>query len=1140
MNDYFSKWTFQLLLLFGMVLNASAQMQCVTDVMLIGGSKSEANSLKDTYTSQGWTVIDKDLNDDCGSKTAYIYLLYKTGGTSDAITDFYLRVTDKSDHPETLTYNGRTYYQALGGGTDVFNNSGCDLNHKAGGKYIYLYYTKDVFPDSRTVADIYFNTVKDGAVGVNGGSEGCDLNKGAGGDDIFMHVICNLPPIETAYLADDGTTPTVMATPISSINSIWGTANTETWYTLQGEVNINSRITTRGTVNLILANNTKLNANKGINVPSGSTLHIWAQSEDQSKMGVLNADASSQTGCAGIGGNKGSVAGKIHIHGGYVSGTGCIDEHGGAGIGGGFTSNYEGVTISGGIVVGFSLYGAGIGGGACALCNDIVITNGLVTGGSCFGAGIGSGYNGALYVLGQYSNYPREGSMKTITISGGFVQATSAYGAGLGGGAAAETGYGLLGNLHITGGKVSAFICTTGGSKGSHRSQAIGHGDLENTPDAYKEWFVGETTLYDNAKVMADDVFLSADNRTKVMRRYSEGNHFNKVEISPCDHDGATYTNNGDGTHTINCTYCLGGTEPHDSYVFLGGSYVCNKCYAEKEDEVEVCDIALFTYDGSVWKGLNYPVTKGGEYTLPSRNDITNLEFVGWGEVASLPSSLNPLMDSDETVLYPGTKVTMDADKMFAARYRPTSLTLAGNASNEHILANNFNCTRTITLADRTLRKDGTWNTLCLPFNVKDRYDGDNITFSGTPLQGAVVKKLESAVFANGKLTLVFSSDQATIEAGMPYIVKWARPDDYVAYDGSNAGTCSDVVNPVFSDVTITSLMPSTVSCEAASIIGIYNPYNISGEDNTILYLGTDNKLYYPDDAMTIGSMGAYLLLANGITATEGGLSNLTIPDLELSSVSLTLAVESRNTLEVTSGSGSYSVVSSNDAVATAMIDNSIITVTGISDGQAVVTVTDAKSGKTATIQVDVAYHCPDERHPHMVDLGLPSGTKWACCNVGANTPEAYGNYYAWGETNEKWDFSESTYQYFKNGSYVNIGDDIAGTRYDVARVKWGGSWMMPTLDQFNELCSCTSRWTTFNGVKGRRITGPNGRSIFLPASGYFTEFPNFPGYYGHYWSSALSTMDSGYAQDFIFSSSGASLWDDCRYEGRTVRPVSK
>ena len=109
---------------------------------------------------------------------------------------------------------------------------------------------------------------------------------------------------------------------------------------------------------------------------------------------------------------------------------------------------------------------------------------------------------------------------------------------------------------------------------------------------------------------------------------------------------------------------------------------------------------------------------------------------------------------------------------------------------------------------------------------------------------------------------------------------------------------------------------------------------------------------------------------------------------------------------------------------------------------------------------------CPDNHHPHAIDLGLPSGTKWACCNVGATAPEDYGGYYAWGETSEKSDYDDG-YAYWQDkngdgwmdsGECTNIGSDIAGTQYDVAYIRMGSSWRMPNAEQINELINnCTS-----------------------------------------------------------------------------------
>ncbi|MBR3092624.1 MAG: DUF4114 domain-containing protein [Bacteroidaceae bacterium] len=178
------------------------------------------------------------------------------------------------------------------------------------------------------------------------------------------------------------------------------------------------------------------------------------------------------------------------------------------------------------------------------------------------------------------------------------------------------------------------------------------------------------------------------------------------------------------------------------------------------------------------------------------------------------------------------------------------------------------------------------------------------------------------------------------------------------------------------------------------------------------------------------------------------------------------------------------------------------------------------------------------------VDLGLPSGTKWANMNVGAESPEDYGGYYAWGETEEKDWYDWSTYIHCDGsaGTCHDLGDDIAGTEYDVAHVKWGGDWQMPTLDQLKELLdNTTSTWTTQNGVNGRLFTGTNGNSIFLPASGYRRD--NYLGhwYNGYYWSSTRLPWYSDRAYELFFSSLYAD-WDDYgdRFYGQSVRPVHR
>ncbi len=170
------------------------------------------------------------------------------------------------------------------------------------------------------------------------------------------------------------------------------------------------------------------------------------------------------------------------------------------------------------------------------------------------------------------------------------------------------------------------------------------------------------------------------------------------------------------------------------------------------------------------------------------------------------------------------------------------------------------------------------------------------------------------------------------------------------------------------------------------------------------------------------------------------------------------------------------------------------------------------------------------------VDLGL--SVKWATCNVGADSPTDYGDYFAWGETSPK---SEDNTD---NSVTYNVGmSDISGNAdYDAARANWGGTWRMPTSDEVDELINdCTTEWTTLSGVNGYKVTGPNGNSIFLPAAGWrgATSLRD-TGEDGSYWSSTLDKSGTGGAYGLDF---GDGYFDGCWYyrvNGQSVRPVSE
>lgn len=171
------------------------------------------------------------------------------------------------------------------------------------------------------------------------------------------------------------------------------------------------------------------------------------------------------------------------------------------------------------------------------------------------------------------------------------------------------------------------------------------------------------------------------------------------------------------------------------------------------------------------------------------------------------------------------------------------------------------------------------------------------------------------------------------------------------------------------------------------------------------------------------------------------------------------------------------------------------------------------------------------------IDLGL--SVKWAERNVGANKPEDYGSYYAWGETEEKEIYSEDTYLYFKNGSYEHIGSDISGTKYDVAYVKWGNGWRMPTMDEVHELCvECSFELATINDIVGVKVTGPNKNSIFLPSAGgrYGSELKYSVGS-GWYWFGALVEGGNG-SLAYLLANETMSYYEAERWIGLPIRPV--
>ena len=651
------------------------------------------------------------------------------------------------------------------------------------------------------------------------------------------------------------------------------------WYVVTGNSTYKALVVLGTDVKLIIPDGITLTTSH-VKLESGKKLTIYGQGGDTGMLTAINEEFSN---AAGIGGGEEASAGTLIIHGGIINATG---EDNAAGIGGGSNRGFAPEAINGGLTIyGGSVtakggkYGAGIGSGdECpSFAGYINIYGGIITAKGGFeGAGIGGGDygNGAiLYIYG--------GTIDAKTryhVGDGDTSLSDGYASGIGGGR-----FGNAVHTYIYGGSVTADSgisgAAIGGGNGSNHSGKGNGGNIEIHG--------GTITATKHGSGAAIGCGNSGESATIVITGGTV-NATTESSFSACIGGG------GDDNPTLNITISGGTITANGGYQSIGAG--CRTIGGE------------YDYQGTL------TITGGKIYATG-----TNRAF-GGENVASLMTLYDGAMvkagnTADEAVLFSaGERVAACVYRKYAAiepcTHSGSAFTIddglthhtscqycqvgAAGQAESHVFAEDGKCLcglyslkddadngevisalaadqnpHPVTLTGRTLWKDGAWNTLCLPFALGDSDTDDNLTFTGTPLEGATVKTLESTDFAGGTLTLNFSTNNLTaIEAGTPYIVKWNKPDTYVAYDGTNAATSSDLVNPVFRGVTIAGT-PSAVETNELAFRGIFSPFAISGEDRSLLYLGADNKLYYPNAAMTIGAFRAYFELAEGITAGD-------------------------------------------------------------------------------------------------------------------------------------------------------------------------------------------------------------------------------------------------------------------------------
>ena len=610
---------------------------------------------------------------------------------------------------------------------------------------------------------------------------------------------------------------------------------------------------------------------------------------------------------AGIGGGKkAGIGDKVAVFGGVVKAlVYSHDDSLGAAIGGGYKHNQDGpVTIYGGKVTAISGYGsmsgAGIGGGALANGGKVTIWGGEVLAlGGVYSPAIGGGY---------------KGSGGDVHILGGTVEARGGEGCS----AIGSYGDNALGtvefadNMRVTGGSAEwekdVYTVTP------NIERVFTSGDREAACQ-WRNWVKVEACDHKTptkGSDKTDPITYSIDDEiyhTKHCRYCNttwEEAHNNGAECV-CGkisfyrftvHHPDTEKDKYDESSTIAIAlgmdfYLPGCKNVPDGYTFKGwemnpenvGSWAAVRGGDPGTDtnmpagtsvkthlgqDKEVHFYARFLYDFTptwTWNddGPSASVTLShkdlNDVTLSS-TDATPKVTIESADLMETVTIVNNDETTSEQEVKIGTRYTATCtyelngyEYTFTDTYDildvpvTVDISLQDNADNSETISEKYNCPVNATLAGRTLYKDGSWNTLCLPFDL---------VLEGSPLAGATVKTLESSDYdiLTGELTLNFTTGSLTaLSAGTPYLVKWES--------GEN------LVNPVFSGVTVSTIGGGHADTHYVDFVGSFSPVSLTANDKTVLYLGADNKLYYPSQNRTMGSCRAVFRLHNGLAVGD-------------------------------------------------------------------------------------------------------------------------------------------------------------------------------------------------------------------------------------------------------------------------------
>ena len=443
-----------------------------------------------------------------------------------------------------------------------------------------------------------------------------------------------------------------------------------------------------------------------------------------------------------------------------------------------------------------------------------------------------------------------------------------------------------------------------------------------------------------------------------------------------------------------------------------------------------------------------------------------------------------------------------------------------------------------------TLNADGTTTGYSGATTYKFRPQLGTLLFfdaSGKPVKKIVVDEVEQGRYllsvnsATGDYT--YYTHSASLVSGLTMNESTLTLNPGATAQLSVTATPSEALNP---SVAWTSSDESVATVDASGLVRA-----VAGGSCTITATAVDGSGQTATCQVTVVQLVTSITLSHTTLALKSdGYQKITatvLPD-NASNKSVTWSSSNNKVAQVTSDGG----------------------VTAIGRGQCTITCA-ATDGSGVAAYCEMIVYCDESGsingHDY-VDLDLPSRTLWATCNVGANSPEEYGDYFAWGEkegyNGGKTTFDWSTYKwcngsdntltkYCNNSSNGNNGFTDSKIELDLdddaAYVNWGPAWRMPSKAQFDELVSSdntTTTWTAQNGVYGRLITSKsNNNSIFLPAAGYRdgSSLAN-AGSYGRYWSRTLHESYPYSAWFLFFNSSRIYTNGYFRYHGRSVRPV--